>query len=482
MKGFFTTLFLCQLILSCQKPTQSQPQGFLDGPETIFLDKGESAPGLLIIIPGANLAPKDYKNLGQTIAAGTPMSVSIPGFLGNFPNPLQIKSKVEATITLAKKTKPNLTNKMVFVAGHSLGGIMARTAAKELDVGGLILLGSYLPKSPMAGTDKIQEFPIPVLTLGGSLDGLTRLTYIAREYSHYLESLQNQPSEKYRKPVLLFQDINHSHFAHGGPLHKDISSPLKTEDAHKLLADHMIAFINLNGQGPTSEKDKQLLDLALEQTESQLRGFLTALDQDKELCVRSQRSFSGLNEPELSQVQIKLETYDNGLAFLNSKPHATVIDGANVLDVKEISKLPTNLMDVSETQISPLWISCKSKSSEAISARFNIPTQDNGTTCAQINQETIEGAKSLLTPSQLTLFEATGRDIKTGDDITYQTGVTWSSSSLQFVKDDAGSVTIASPSLSTSNDINPQQFAGMRYCLHLSPSRAMEWMLVESLK
>ena len=70
----------------------------------------------------------------------------------------------------------------------------------------------------------------------------------------------------------------------------------------------MIAFINLNGQGPTSEKDKQLLDLALEQTESQLRGFLTALDQDKELCVRSQRSFSGLNEPELSQVQIKLET------------------------------------------------------------------------------------------------------------------------------------------------------------------------------
>ena len=97
-----------------------------------------------------------------------------PKFFGELPNPVQIKNKV-------KKIMSNNTalqsQKKMFIESHSLGGVVARKTAKNLDVGGLILLGSYLPKSDIAGKDYIKDFPIPVFTIGGELDGLTGINY-----------------------------------------------------------------------------------------------------------------------------------------------------------------------------------------------------------------------------------------------------------------------------------------------------------------
>jgi len=58
----------------------------------------------------------------------------------------------------------------VFMAGHSLGGVCAATLAQHMsDVNtpynALVLMGSYVTDQ------KVETYPIPVLTLGAELDG-----------------------------------------------------------------------------------------------------------------------------------------------------------------------------------------------------------------------------------------------------------------------------------------------------------------------
>ena len=108
----------------------------------------------------------------------------------------------------------NLSNKDIFLAGHSLGGIMARESAKKMDLAGLMLFASYLPKSDIAGKDFVSSFPIPVLTLGGELDGLTGINYIAREFMEASKA-KLKLSNIYKKPVILLEGVNHSQFADG---------------------------------------------------------------------------------------------------------------------------------------------------------------------------------------------------------------------------------------------------------------------------
>ena len=74
-----------------------------------------------------------------------------------------------------------LGTQKVFEAGHSLGGIVLETWAKDnADLStGIILYGSYLPNG-FGGNGDTNVFPVPVLTAMGSLDG-GALSYVTRE-------------------------------------------------------------------------------------------------------------------------------------------------------------------------------------------------------------------------------------------------------------------------------------------------------------
>ena len=60
----------------------------------------------------------------------------------------------------------------VFLAGHSLGGVVLESYVSNHmrdSIMGLILFGSYLPDIPSTNN----TFPVPVLSAVGTLDGLT---------------------------------------------------------------------------------------------------------------------------------------------------------------------------------------------------------------------------------------------------------------------------------------------------------------------
>ena len=130
------------------------------------------------------------------------------GWFGNFPNPLEIDGAIKDC--MGKAADQGLSTAKVFQAGHSLGGIMLETWARDnADLSmGIILFGSYLPNG-FLGNGDTNVFPVPVLTAVGSLDGGS-LSYVTREARE-----SKNPELKGRYPVLVIDKVNHAQVASG---------------------------------------------------------------------------------------------------------------------------------------------------------------------------------------------------------------------------------------------------------------------------
>ena len=75
------------------------------------------------------------------------------------------------------------------LAGHSLGGVMAQNYAKAhfSEIKGQILMGSVLTRDKrQLNDDGSTHFTqqVPTLTLGGTKDGLMRVSRLAEAYWH----------------------------------------------------------------------------------------------------------------------------------------------------------------------------------------------------------------------------------------------------------------------------------------------------------
>ena len=74
----------------------------------------------------------------------------------------------------------------------------------------IILMGACLPR-----TTKLQDYPLPVLTLAAELDGITRITRVAEEYAKLKQELKTSFLALYKTPVILIEGGNHAQFASG---------------------------------------------------------------------------------------------------------------------------------------------------------------------------------------------------------------------------------------------------------------------------
>ena len=97
---------------------------------------------------------------------------------------------------------------------------------------GIILIGSYLPD--LFG-DTSNQFPVPVLTVVGELDGMT-ISYVYREYKESIAAEEAMGVED-RYPVVVIDDANHGQVASGDipsfVTDSDIPSPISFDLAHE---------------------------------------------------------------------------------------------------------------------------------------------------------------------------------------------------------------------------------------------------------
>ena len=137
-------------------------------------------------MPGATIPGERYLPLMEAVQAHYPGGLWVAAtteWPNDSPNPIVIGDQMAECLTAASDLGLNTQN--VFFAGHSLGGVVleswVRTGSNADLTKGIALLGTWLPNllGQRSGV-RSNEYPVPVLTAIGELDG-GGLSYLIRE-------------------------------------------------------------------------------------------------------------------------------------------------------------------------------------------------------------------------------------------------------------------------------------------------------------
>lgn len=164
---------------------------------------GASGTSVAIIwIHGMECKPDAYRTIAtevQTVGAtqGQKVWVGIPEFAFDVPEPILIGHYV--TETLKELKEHGFAGENVFMAAHSLGGVMTQlyvgnSTFAAIPVKGVMLMGSVLLRNTryITPTGKTQfNFTTPTLTLQGSKDGLLRVSRGAEAYFHQVVNIES---------------------------------------------------------------------------------------------------------------------------------------------------------------------------------------------------------------------------------------------------------------------------------------------------
>lgn len=212
-----------------------------------------AAPIAVIWIHGMQCKPEAYKTIGeefQAVASASGMQawVGAPEFVFDIPEPLLIEHYVEST--LAELRKNGFTGDNVYLAAHSLGGVMAQDyALKSKIIKGQFLMGSVLLRNKRTITDSGETHftnPVPTMTILGELDGLLRITRGAEAFWHQAENIESAQKNQY--PVVALAGVSHSSFMDSTMLpsavvKSDLKPEVDEQTAHNLVAKSMVSFI-----------------------------------------------------------------------------------------------------------------------------------------------------------------------------------------------------------------------------------------------
>jgi len=129
------------------------------------------------------------------------------------PEPILIDKYVKDTIAELKKR--GFTGDDIFIASHSLGGVISQMYVKDNSdlIKGQILMGSTLTRDHHSITDKgttLFDYKTPTLQLSGVKDGLLRISRGAEAFWHQEKNIDK--SQKGMFPVIALDYVSHASF------------------------------------------------------------------------------------------------------------------------------------------------------------------------------------------------------------------------------------------------------------------------------
>lgn len=133
----------------------------------------------------------------------------------------------------------------------------------------------------LRGTRSIQDdgstkmdYPTPTLTIGGTKDGLMRITRMAEAYWHQAVNVQDSQADLF--PVSVLEGVSHSQFASGEPpkfvKQNDLRADVSEDDAHKEIGASMAKFVADTLKSGKSSTGKE--------THDQMSPFVEAMLQE----------------------------------------------------------------------------------------------------------------------------------------------------------------------------------------------------------
>lgn len=204
----------------------------------------------LIIFKGSNIKAHNYLGISKSI-----QKIGLE-------NGLNIDIKIPHSPYIQKTDNPT------FALGHSSGAydfLMYHNVSKY---DGFIQVGSVLNSNGKLPWKlrKLEDFPIPVMTLIGRKDGYLRHPYC-------LDELYNQnETEKYKtKPIVILKNITHLHISNTSSSQiadmigfKDIKSSMNVQTAWNMLALCIVDFIVVNSNHSETNSLQRMKDVAKE--------------------------------------------------------------------------------------------------------------------------------------------------------------------------------------------------------------------------
>lgn len=209
---------------------------------------------VLYFAQGADIETEQYRMTLTTLQD----TVHFPLWVGIAQSPMNVAAVglSQVMAKLSKKMKAlGMDADYEFYGGHSLGGAMTPYFVNETvsdTADGVILMGSFLTREFKTGATSEGrpqvEFPVPVLTIGGELDGLCRLTRITEALYSQVTFSADPERASMTMPVTVIEGLNHMMFASGTPpefvKRSDLQAELSEDEAHSLIARDAGAFLD----------------------------------------------------------------------------------------------------------------------------------------------------------------------------------------------------------------------------------------------
>jgi len=486
----------------------------------------------VVVIPGEGYAPQQYQTLAQTFQSqasnnGLMAWVAIP----------QLDSYKKATTGFIDKPlkqavqtmqSAGFTGDNLFIAGHNLGGVMSQWyitgegmfESPDYTFKGQILLGSVMNRqyrsiSKDDGTT-VFKFPTDTLTIGGTKDGVTRISRVAEAYWHQIKNVNSQYTGKF--PVVALEGVSHHQFATGTTpdviLTNDFSPAISESTAHTSIAKYMAKFVNKVLTG---------YNFAVGDTATILAPLISAIEMEgsyimKDACYTSDdvnppSDICLHGSPWMSQYAVKtlvgtleksnisIEVDDNfhrsSTVYPYHHPHITsdcASAGSTSCTIKSISNSMLEYDSLSENKITRTAISAseirgKMKSNQAyrIAAGEDVDSADafaaldqQGDECQRINQAAFDWALKTASKTARSNYNNKGEPMVMIADTIQGNGGLWIDEGLKM-KETGSEFDVSGVACPISEDNFVEMFQGMHYCKLLSPFRAMEWIYVDGL-
>jgi len=479
----------------------------------------------MIFIPGANVETQHYLPTIAAIQTASPLKlwVALPSIPGKkcivyCPSPSvcsPLHAIVDAIVSKTQQQGYNGTTTApdAFLVGHSLGGICTNHLAQAYikpAYQAAVLMGAYTDAT--TGSGALQNFPIPVMTMGAELDGGagrpgmigTKLDASdaaaanATVKAPYTSKEQWQMGEK---PVMILPGLDHSSFCPGFPVPGDVFPADATqEEAMARIGAATAAFLTLHdGVSGTSLRGdayttlmknvawtRQLL-APLREAYTWEAGNYGNNHSYAPMCAKAQVMLAG--DAAQDKVVIDEAIYkDDPHQFEHTRTGYRLLPGGKLLiNVSGhddyypggISGLSTGCIKTAQD------IACKMTGSDRIAQQLKLKTNSKPN-CSAVNEYSVRLAEEILAKSEagnttLARYHQRGRGIFFGPDFSPfgNIGPLFVKGSIK-IEDGPKGITVSS--IAISSPISSPIFPGVHYCKFISPARVIDYMMIDSLK
>ena len=407
----------------------------------------------LILIQGAQISAQYYNKYAQQLQSKFPgkLWIAIPDFPLSVPEPLQISQEIQASFDSLTKSGCKLNKNMpFFLGGHSLGGIIVQDYILNNDTinklpvkfSGLILEGAYVERKNRDNSIKLDS---NILTLGGELDGLNRITRMTESF--YFNKKENNN----KQITLLVKGMNHYQFAGEGEppflvKQNDIKAEISDDQARDQITSIVNSFMKIS-LGISNDDDTKLIQNQLNYTNQLVDPIIAAFQLEGYYhfdppCYKAAQGVNctkGSPWTRISQQvmgSLNLTVIGNDLFFPASQVFPDPLPEIHnncynppmnncTLNVSTVSEAvyangessDTALQPIAATEIKSKMMSRQSILKAATGNTYDFKDTDGNSLCADINRESIKTAISMSNIETANRYSKIGRILAVGSDM-----------------------------------------------------------------